>query len=379
MKMLSYHAISARQAQMADALHQRMNPRAPTTEGALTYGAMSLLEMAREYLEMHGVSTRGMARFELATAALQTRTVGMQTTGDFGSILANVANKRLRSAYDEGAPSYTFWARRAPDAPDFRELKVVQLSAAPALLRTDEHGEFQYGAMTDGAETYSVITYGRIVSLSRQALINDDLRSFERLLLAFGASSRRLENRLVYSQLTENGAMADGGALFNSTATATLGGHANLASGGASALQASSLSAGRAAMRLQKGVQAEVLNLAPAYLLVPASLEQTAYQLTSNQYTPASVGEINEFRAGGRTSLVPVVEPLLDISSSTAWYLAASSGQVDTVEYCYLAGSDGPVVDSRRDFASDGFSFRCRLDFATKAIDFRGLYKSAGA
>ncbi len=47
--------------------------------------------------------------------------------------------------------------------------------------------------MKDGAETYAVVTHGRIVALTRQAIINDDLRGFDRLVSAFGNSARRLE------------------------------------------------------------------------------------------------------------------------------------------------------------------------------------------
>lgn len=371
--------IQTRRQGMIDCLHNRTNPRAPITPAGQQYRSMSLLEIGREFLDMHGVDTRSMSRFELSGALLQTRTQGMMATGDFPSLLASVASKRLRDAYAENPGTYGIWARRAPNAPDFKTINVVQLSGAPALLQTNEHGEFQYGQMKDGGETYAVLTHGRIVSLSRQAMINDDLRAFDRMVQAFAASARRLENRLVYAQLTANGNLSDGGALFNANAVSTPGGHANLQSGAGSALQFSSLATGRASMRVQKGLQTEELNLAPSYLIVPAALEQTAYQLTSNQYVPATTGAVNEFRQGGRTALTPVVEPLLDATSATAWYLAADTSQVDTVEYCYLDGADGPVVESKPGFEVDGISMRCRLDFAAKAIDFRGLHKSAGA
>jgi hypothetical protein len=282
--------------------------------------------------------------------------------------------------YRENPDTTAPGARRAPNAPDFKNMSVVQLGGAPDLLKVNEHGEFKYGSMSDGAETYAVLTYGRIVPLTRQAIVNDDLRGFDRLVAAFGGSARRLENRTVYAQLTANANLADGGALFNTTAVTTAGGHANLASSGAgSALQASSLVTGRTAMRLQKGYQSEELNIAPSYLIVPAALEQTAYQLTSNQYVPAVATNVNEFRQGGRTALTPVVEPILDAASATAWYLAAETGQVDTVEYCYLDGAEGPVIESEVGFEIDGLAYKCRLDFAAKAIDFRGLYKSPGA
>ncbi|MEO6321848.1 MAG: hypothetical protein ABIR56_14245 [Polaromonas sp.] len=370
---LSPYQIQTRMQGMADALHHRINPRAPVTDQGTLYRSMSLLEIAREFLEMHGVTTRGMDRMALAGAALVTRSSGMMTTGDFSSLLANVASKRLRDAYQESPGTYKLWARRAPNAPDFKPINVVQLSSAPDLLRTSEHGEFQYGSLQDSGETYSVVTYGRLVSLSRQAMVNDDLRGFDRMVQAFAMSANRLENRLVYSQLAGNANLSDGVALFDA------GTHKNLGTGAGSALQFSSLSTGRAAMRIQKGLAGEELNLAPGYLIVPAALEQTAYQLTSTGYVPAKQGDISEFRAGGRTALTPVVEPLLDASSATAWYLAANTAQADTVEYCYLDGAEGPVIETQPGFSKDGVSFRCRLDFAAKAIDHRGMYRAAGA
>lgn len=363
---------------LEEAFMHRVDAKAKLTDNGRQYRGMSLIEMGRDHLERSGVDTRGMDRMHLATNIMNFRSGGMLATSDFANLLANVANKRLRSGYEENMPSYQRWARRAPDAPDFKSMSVVNLAGAPDLLQVNEHGEFKYGAMTDGKETYSLLTYGRIVSLTRQALINDDLRGFDRLVGAFGNSAARLENRTVYAILTANAALSDTGALFNSTAVTTAGGHANLAGSGA-AISVASLGAGRTAMRLQKGLQSEELNLTPSYLIVPATQEQVAYQYTSANYTPVTAATINEFRAGGRTALEPIVEAILDANSTTAWYLAANTGQVDTVEYCYLQGSAGPVIESEVGFEVDGISYKCRLDFAAKAVDFRGLYKNPGA
>ena len=371
--------MQVRMAGIEQAILHRIAPRTQLDDNGRQYRGMSLLEIGRDFLTAQGVQTRGLDRLELAGRILQYRAVGSMGTTDFSSLFANVANKRLRNAYDENPGTYSLWARRAPNAPDFKNLSVVQLSGAPDLLQTNEHGEFKYGKMTDGGETYAVLTYGRIVSLTRQAIVNDDLRSFERLVSAFGFAARRLENRTVYAQLTANANLADGGALFNATAVTTAGGHANLATGAPSALQLSSMATARTAMRLQKGLSGEELNLAPSYLIVPAALENTAYQLTSSNYVPATTATVNEFRTGGKTAVTPIVEPILDANSATAWYMGAASSQVDTVEYCYLDGAEGPVIESEVGFETDGVSYKCRLDFAAKAIDFRGLYKSAGA
>jgi hypothetical protein len=259
-----------------------------------------------------------------------------------------------------------------PPLADFKPTSVIQLSGAPDLLKVNEHGEFTYGTMKDGAETYKLLSYGRIVALTRQAIVNDDLRAFDRLISAFGDSAARLENRLVYAELTANAALSDGVALFHAT-------HGNLGTGAGSALSLDGLSAGRAAMRKQKGLAGEQLNIVPAYLIVPAALEGLAYQLTSANYVPTTQAGINEFAKGGRTALEVVVEPLLDAASATAWYLASSSGSIDTVEYAFLEGEQGPVVESQNGFEIDGTSWKCREDFAAKTIDYRGLYKANGA
>jgi hypothetical protein len=364
--------MSTRMAGIEQAIMHRVAARTQLDDNGRQYRGLTLLEMGRDFLEAHGVSTRGMSALELSGKILHFRAAGAHGTSDFPHLFANVANKRLRTAYSDNPGTYDLWARRAPNAPNFKNIDVVQLGAAPELLQTNEHGEFKYGSMADGKETYNVVTYGRIVNLTRQAIMNDDLRGFDRLVTAFGASARRLENRLVYSQLTANAAMGDGVALFHAD-------HANLGTGGGSALAIASLTAGRTAMRRQTGLSGEPLNIAPAYLIVPATLEQTAYQLTSSNFVPATKAEINEFRAGGRTSVEPIVEPLLDASSTTAWYLAGNSGQIDTVEYCYLDGAEGPVIEAEVGFEVDGVSYKCREDFATKAIDHRGLYKANGA
>jgi len=357
--------MQVRMAGIEQAIIHRLAPATALDENARQYRGLSLLEIGRDFLEAHSVNTRGMDKMTLAGQVLTYRSAGALGTSDFASLFANVASKRLRNAYDENPGTYQMWARRAPNAPDFKNMSVVQMSGAPDLLKVNEAGEFTYGSLKDAEASYSVITYGRIVSLTRQAIINDDLRAFDRLATAFGFAARRLENRLVYAQLTAS-----------TNYSTQLG---NLATGGGSVLSLDSLKAMRAAMRLQKGLAGEELNLAPSFLIVPAALEQPAYQFTSSNYMPAKPSDVNEFRTGGRTALEPVVEPILDAQSATAWYATANSGAVDTVEFCYLDGNEGPMVESKPGWEVDGVEYKCRLDFAAKAIDTRGLYKGAGA
>lgn len=354
--------MQVRLAGIEQAIMHRISPTAQLDENGRQYRGMSLLEIGRDFLEAHNVNTRGMSRMDLAGQMLSYRSSGMHGTSDFSSLFANVASKRLRMAYEENPGTYRAWARRAPNAPDFKAMNVVQLSGAPDLLQVNEAGEFKYGTISDAGTSYGVVTYGRIVAMTRQAIVNDDLRAFDRLVTAFGFAASRIENRLAYAQLV--------GATYDST---------NSQSGAPSALSETSLGTARTMMRKIKGAQGEELNLTPAYLIVPAALEQTAYKLTSSNYVPAQQSAVNEFRTGGRTAVEPVVEPVLDATSATAWFAVASSSAVDTVEYCYLDGAEGPVVETKNGWEVDGVEMKCRLDFAAKAIDNKGLHKSAGA
>ena len=137
------------------------------------------------------------------------------------------------------------------------------------------------------------------------------------------------------------------------------------------------LAAARAAMAKQTGLDKKtVLNVRPAFLIVPASLELKAEQLVAQNLVPAATSSV--VPQSIRT-LAPISEPRLDAASATAWYLAASPNQIDTIEYAYLEGQQGAYIETRNGFDVDGVEIKCRLDFGAKAIDWRGLYKNPGA
>lgn len=353
-----------RRDMIAESVAHRIAPSSKLSDGAREYRHMSLLDLAKECLANANQSFRGLSGMEIAARALH-------STTDFPLILAAVANKRLADAYTGANTTYALWAKRAPNAPDFKTINVVSITGAPDLLPVGVGGEFKYGTISEGAETYKVATYGRLIAFTRQAIVNDDLRAFDRVVSSFASSAKRLENRLVYAQLTANANLADGYALFGTD-------HANLA-GTPAVITSENLAIGRKAIRLQKGGQGEELNIVPRFLIVPTALEQVAYRYTSSQYVPAKPSDTNEFRTGGRTALEPIVEAVLDADSSTAWYLAGDGSDADTVEYCWLDGSEGVYMDSEPGFDIDGMKMKARLDFATKVVDYRGLWKNAGA
>ncbi|WP_099827977.1 prohead protease/major capsid protein fusion protein [Oceaniglobus indicus] len=347
---------------VANALLHRYSPTLFQLEDAARqYRGMTLMELARESLGNVGVNTRGLSRDEVATRALH-------STSDFPEILSAVTNKTLRQAYEAYPRTFMLFCRQVL-ATDFKAMHRVQLGEAPQLLEVGESGEFKRGTLGESKESYKVKTYGRVVAITRQTLINDDLDAFTRIPAMYGNSIAQLESDVVWGVITANPAMADGNALFHTT-------HKNLAGTGA-ALAVDAVGAARAALAKQTGLDKKtVLNVRPAFLIVPASLELKAEQMVAQNLVPAATA--NVVPQSIRT-LAPISEPRLDAASETAWYLAASPNQIDTIEYAYLEGQQGAYIETRNGFDVDGVEIKCRLDFGAKAIDWRGLYKNPGA
>jgi phage major head subunit gpT-like protein len=218
----------------------------------------------------------------------------------------------------------------------------------------------------EGAETVQLGKFGRIVAITREAIINDDLDAFTRIPDRFGVAAANLESDIVWDVLIKNATMADGVALFDAA-------HANL-TGTGTTISVASLGVGKAMMRTQK-FSGTVLNIQPKYLVVGSKLETVAAQYIAT-LTAQSAPNVNPF-AG---QLIPIVEPRLDtIHNGNAWFLIADPATIDTIELAYLQGERGVQIETRQGFDVDGVEIKARLDVAAKAIDYRGMYKNIGA
>jgi hypothetical protein len=354
--------VETRRVAVENALLHRYDPgRHALTEPARDWRGLSLIEMARSLLEAAGERPRGLSRDEIATRALH-------STSDFPHILSAVTGKTLRAAYEAAPRTFMPIARRT-SAADFKQIHRLQLGEAPQLEKVNESGEFKRGTIGEGKESYRVETWGKVIGITRQVIINDDLDAFTRVPALFGTSAATLESDIVWGIVIDNPAMADGNALFHAS-------HKNLAGTG-TALDVASLGKARTAMAKQTGLDGKtLLNLRPTFLVVPAGLELAAEQLIAQSLVPAKTTDVvpNSIR-----SLAVIAEPRLDpASGAVPWFLFANPASIDTIEYAYLEGQDGVFIESRTGFDVDGVEIKARLDFGAKAIDWRGIFKNAG-
>lgn len=350
-------------------LHRIAPDRFQLDDKSRTYRGLSVLDIGKAFLNARGVRTSDMSRSQLVDTLIAR--AGLHATADFPSLFEDAANKNLRAAY-EAAPQTWQPLSKLVMLSDFKASRQLQVGDAPALLEIVEHGEYVFGTIGEAKESIQLKTYGRMFGITRQALINDDLNAFGEIPAAFGRKARDIESDLAWAQITSNPTMGDSVALFDAST------HANL-TGTGTVISVTSLGVGRAALRKQKGIDAAtLLNLSARYLIVPAALETVADQYVT-QITPALGSSVNPFAAGGRTPLGVIVEPRLDAASATAWYMATDVAQAPVLYHGVLDGQEGPQVTSMEGFDVDGMKFRCRIDVAFKAADWRAIYKNVGA
>ena len=335
-------------------------PVAEPAPGAQELRGYSMVEMARESLRRESDSTVNFGdNMEMARAAIN-------STSTFPAIMSNLANKSVMTGFNEAETTYQIWAGKGSNR-DFKEAARVALSEAGNLELVPEGGQFQQDFLGEASARTKVATYGKLFSLTRQAIINDDLGLFSKIATKYGSAAKRLVNKMVYAQLTGNVKMQDNIALFDTK-------HGNVAGTG-EALSVKAIAKAITAMRRQKGITGDAtLNITPKYLVVPPELEMTAYQIVNSTAAVDGVnsGVVNPYK--GRFVVVADAE----LTDPDAWYLVADASQHDTIEVTYLNGVETPRLETRQGFDVDGIEYKVAFDCGVSALDFRGVFKNAG-
>ena len=345
---------------VGDGIRQALMARAgyENQERDNVYNGMTLREYARMALTERGIGVASYNPMQMVGLALT------HSTSDFGNILLDVANKALLQGWDEAAETFDLWTKKG-QLSDFKTAHRVGMGGFNSLRKVREGAEYKYVTTGDKGETIALATYGEIFSITRQAIINDDLNALTDVPAKMGRAAKATIGDLVYAILLDNPKLSDGKPLFHAD-------HKNLSSG---AISVSSIDDARKLMRLQKEGERS-LNIRPAYMLVPVGLETIASQTiksASVKGADINAGIINPIQNFAEV----IAEARLDDKDPNAWYLAAAKG-TDTIEVAYLNGVDTPYIDQQEGFNTDGIATKVRIDAGVAPLDFRGLAKSTG-
>ncbi len=322
------------------------------------YNSMTLRELARASLTERGVGVATYNPMQMIGMAFT------HSTSDFGNILLDVANKAILLGWEENDETFGKWTKKG-QLSDFKTAHRVGLGAFPSLRKVREGAEYKYVTLNDKGETIALATYGELFSISRQAIINDDMNMLTDVPKKLGEAAKATIGDLVYAVLIDNEKMSDKKALFSTD-------HKNMLTGG---MDVETISAGRTAMRQQKEGE-RTLNIRPAFMLVPTTLETQAIQVVKSGSVKGA--DVNANIINPVRDLAEIIaEPRLDEASTKDWYMASRQGS-DTIEVAYLNGIDVPYIDQLEGFTSDGVTTKVRIDAGVAPVDYRGLLKVTG-
>ncbi len=336
------------------------------------YRSMSLLDIAKEVLEGSGVRTRGKDKNQIFGLALTQRSEGgFHAVGDFAVVLENTMHKTLLASYAITADT---WERfcAVGTVSDFREHKRYRMGSFGRLDRVTENAEFQNKEIPDG-EKESIVaeTFGNIIGISRQALINDDMGALTSQAQKFGRAAKLSVEADVYDLLALNAGlgptMGDGATLFHAD-------HGNI--GTSSTLSVAGLDADRVLMGTQMDPNGEeFLEIRPDVLLVPLGLGGQAKALNQAQYdiTAGAVPQSPNIVGGLFRDIVDTAR-----ITGTRRYMFANPADVPTIEVAFLDGQREPFLEMKEGFRVDGISWKVRLDYGVDAIDWRGAVTNDG-
>jgi hypothetical protein len=378
---------AAIRARMVDALvaegaqrHGLTNPALGMTEQGREFAHMGTLDLMMEYCSRLGVRGANARMPNAAKYRFLLEQRGLSSS-DFPLLLAAAANKTMMAMYEAAVPTYRLLAQKQTFN-DFKAHRFLRGGDFPVPLPKSETGEFQLGVIGETQQQVVLGTNGRVVQLTRQMMINDDLSFFSSIPAQAARRFADWENAVFWTLLVSQsgaGPILDetGKALFHAD-------HGNLA-GTASPIDDASIGAGYAAMAVQRsigdaasatplvGATGTALNIKPKYLVVhPLRLGQARKFCTP--VAPNAPGNVNPW-AG---MMEPITDGNIPAANSTNWWMFADPAAAPCFVYGGLNGAEGPQVATKEGFEVDGFSIRVFEDFVVSGTDFRGGYRNVG-
>lgn len=324
---------------------------------------VGLAKLARHWLAAYipADDLRGASNADVITRAL--------STSDFQNAITSGWHQTVRATFNEQISGYRAILRELP-VKDFNTQRVPDYGGMSDLKAMPEGAEYKNASLsaTTVLESVSLTTYGLQFTVSRQALINDEIGEIS-------AAVRQLANiaalhlaAAVASTLEDSTTLSDGSAYF-ATAKGNL---VQYASGGGAPSVSTMDAAGTKLWR--RSVGDHVAGVAPRFVIVPPELAHTAQVLVSAIWDPA-----------GTAGTVPVGRcdriVLPHLVNTTHWYLAGDPAFAPALALLRLAGSSDLVQleQVKAPLHRDGLTYRIRTDYKVARISRVGIVKIEGA
>ena len=311
-------------------------------------------------------------------------------TGTLASIVKNAVNIILVANY---SVRQQWWdsivEQEDVDTIDQATLvRVFGITTLPIVAEGDPYTELD---MEDEEETATFFKRGGYVEVTLETFLRDKINILRAIPERLSNSWYNTVGGRVAATFTVNTAagpvLADSGALFNSTAASSAGGHANLLT---TALSHAAVVAVYTAMMKQTdqplgaGERLGVENK-PTHLLVPVDLRNVALEILNSDYVPGS-GNLTNNQIKGDFEIVTVP----NWTDATDWAAVSHPNGRSPINLIWLRGRRTPELftadteEAGAMFTNDALRYKVRkfmaefsATYATAPVaDWRGVHKS---
>lgn len=330
-----------------------------------------------------------------------------QGTSQFQWYMGHILQRRTYAMYNKMGHEWSSYVRTST-VPDFRNVERLWRNDAAAPMEfLQEQEQYAYTGVTGDTTEYRIAKYGRLMGLTWEDLINDDLNFLNDFPQTLATSAVMTEARFVTDLYTA----ADGTpntTVFSSGNGNLLTANDELGTGANAALSIDSLRA--AVFQMQKQTYADDDNNLPLMFssfvcVIPHSLSIVADFLQNAREIRHSTGGTSRVAKGSNEyefimnnnmmgNIRFVVNPWIDIKGGSTtrneWYLfGMPTNARPGIEVAYLRGHERPQLfmrredsrslgggDTRGSFEQDTLDYKIRGVFGGAVIDHRQMLAS---
>ena len=341
------------------------------------FANIPLSEVARFALEKHGKQVDKYANAATITRELFKGTSFM-SAADFVSIMDNVANKAAMMPTHPVVTTYEQITQTTINK-DARPMNLYDWSGTGVLPEVHWEGEITYDYMNDMGISNEPKPYAKIMGVTEQMIINDDVGFFERFTNSFVQAGRRTVEKLLYTGyfLGNPNVQFDSLPLFTDVTTPAEGTRRTTniyktASGtGTATLDAISGAYQLMAAQMTFGKDQELLGLTPRYIICSPMLHPQLELLTraiTNPEQPNPAVGVPSYVNG-----ITVIKS--NYLTGDTWYAMADPAECPVFDIIRIEGYEGPQVTVRESFTRLALEMRVLEYFGLSVVNPKGIVK----
>lgn len=292
------------------------------------------------------------------------------STSHLGGILSNVATKFLLDGFTRIEAAWREITAVRP-VKDFKPVESYRLGVNARYEKVAPGGELKHGRLSEEKFTNQADTYGKMLSIPRQDILNDDLGALTNAPRVLGRGAAMNLNEMFWREFCDNATFftAANGCLLDGVDTA---------------LTIDGLTKTEVAFASKTETDGYPLAVTPTILLVPTALGVPAAALMNSLEIRENVGAAYP-TTNPHTGKFRVVKsawlgsPAVPGSDPQAWYLLADPKDLAVIEVAFLNGQEQPAIETAEaDFNVLGIQMRGFHDFGVSKQDPRGAIKMMG-